>query len=107
MRSSGVVGLALPVRSGGGTPTRTRSVGMLATAAGPAASSIAEVNVFAQQVAWYVAGPVLGLCVVACRVLFNARLGVTGGISNVVDELRRGRGRFDWRGCFLLGIVLG
>jgi uncharacterized protein len=63
--------------------------------------------VFEHQVAWYVAGPVLGLCVVACRALFNARLGVTGGISNVVDELRRGRGRIDWRGCFLMGIVVG
>jgi uncharacterized membrane protein YdcZ (DUF606 family) len=31
------------------------------------------------QLAWYVAGPVLGVCVVACRILFNARLGVTGG----------------------------
>jgi hypothetical protein len=31
------------------------------------------------QLAWYVAGPLLGLCVVAVRWVFNARLGVTGG----------------------------
>jgi len=33
------------------------------------------------QLAWYVAGPVLGLCVVAVRLVFDARLGVTTGIS--------------------------
>jgi uncharacterized membrane protein YedE/YeeE len=59
------------------------------------------------QLAWYVAGPILGLCVVACRVLFNGRLGVTGGFSEVVDKVRRGRADFDWRGFFALGVLLG
>ena len=35
------------------------------------------------QLAWYIAGPALGLCVVACRLLFNGRLGVTGGYSEI------------------------
>ncbi len=59
------------------------------------------------QVAWYVAGPVLGLCVVACRVLFNGRLGVTGGFSELVTKVRAGRTDVDWRGWFAIGIVLG
>ena len=59
------------------------------------------------QLAWYVAGPVLGLCVVACRALFNGRLGVTGGYSEVVVQLTRGSVRFDWRGWFAIGIVVG
>jgi uncharacterized membrane protein YedE/YeeE len=59
------------------------------------------------QLAWYVGGPVLGLCVVAFRVLFNGRLGVTGGFSEIVDKVRRGRGDFDWRGWFAIGVVLG
>lgn len=59
------------------------------------------------QLAWYVAGPVLGLCVVACRALFNGRLGVTGGFSELVTQLGRGSLRFDWRGWFALGIVGG
>jgi hypothetical protein len=42
------------------------------------------------QLAWYIAGPALGLCV-ACRALFNGRLGVTGGYSEVVGRLRAGR----------------
>lgn len=59
------------------------------------------------QLAWYVAGPVLGLCVVACRVLFDARLGVTGGFSEVVGKLRNGQLNLDWRGWFLIGVTIG
>ena len=59
------------------------------------------------QLAWYIAGPVLGLCVVACRVLFNGRLGVTGGFSEVIGRVRQGAVGFDWRGWFLVGLLLG
>jgi uncharacterized membrane protein YedE/YeeE len=59
------------------------------------------------QLAWYVAGPVLGLCVIACRALFNGRLGVTGGFSEVVGRVRAGALGFDWRGWFLVGLILG
>jgi uncharacterized protein len=59
------------------------------------------------QLAWYVAGPVLGLCVVAARLLFNARLGVTGGFSELVGKLSGGSLRFDWRGWFAIGLFVG
>jgi uncharacterized membrane protein YedE/YeeE len=59
------------------------------------------------QLAWFVAGPALGLCVVAVRVLFNARLGVTGGFSELVGRLSAGSVRFDWRGWFAIGIFAG
>jgi uncharacterized membrane protein YedE/YeeE len=59
------------------------------------------------QLAWYVAGPLLGLCVIACRLLFNARLGVTGGYSAIVGRLRAGKLSFDWRGWFVVGVLLG
>jgi uncharacterized membrane protein YedE/YeeE len=59
------------------------------------------------QLPWYVAGPVLGFCVVACRALFNARLGVTGGFSEIVARLGRRSLAFDWRGWFLFGLVAG
>jgi uncharacterized membrane protein YedE/YeeE len=59
------------------------------------------------QLAWYVAGPVLGLCVVAVRALFNARLGVTGGFSELLGRLGRGSLRVDWRGWFALGVIGG
>jgi uncharacterized membrane protein YedE/YeeE len=59
------------------------------------------------QLAWYIAGPLLGICVVACRALFNARLGVTGGFSELVGRLSQGSLRFDWRGWFAIGIFVG
>jgi len=49
----------------------------------------------------------MGLCVVAVRALFNARLGVTGGFSEVVGRVRQGALGFDWRGWFLAGVILG
>jgi uncharacterized membrane protein YedE/YeeE len=62
---------------------------------------------FDSQLAWYVAGPIMGLCVVAYRALFNGRLGVTGGFSELIGRLRQGSVRFDWRGWFAIGILLG
>ena len=59
------------------------------------------------QLPWFLAGPALGLCVVACRALFNGRLGVTGGYSEIVGRLREGRGSFDWRGWFVIGVLVG
>ena len=59
------------------------------------------------QLPWFVAGPVLGLCVVACRWLFNARLGVTGGFSELVGRVTARSVAFDWRGWFAIGVILG
>jgi uncharacterized protein len=59
------------------------------------------------QLAWYVAGPALGLCVVAVRALFNARLGVTGGFSELVSQISGRSLSFDWRGWFAIGLVAG
>ena len=39
-----------------------------------------------QQLAWYIGGPVVGLCVVALRWLLNERLGATGAWSDVVER---------------------
>lgn len=56
---------------------------------------------------WYVAGPVLGLCVVALYATINQRLGVLGGFSDVVERLSERSVRLGWKGCFLLGLVAG
>jgi len=45
--------------------------------------------------------------VVAVRALFNARLGVTGGFSEMVGRVRAAQFSFDWRGWFLVGVILG
>lgn len=59
------------------------------------------------QLPWFVAGPLLGLCVVAVRALMNGRLGVTGGVSEVVTKLSARSARLDWRGFFLIGLLVG
>lgn len=59
------------------------------------------------QLPWYVAGPVLGGCVIAGRLLINGRLGVTGGFSELVGRALRRSIRLDWRGWFVVGILLG
>jgi uncharacterized membrane protein YedE/YeeE len=59
------------------------------------------------QIPWFIAGPVMGLCVIACRWLFNGRLGVTGGFSELLGKLGRGSVRFDWRGWFAIGLFAG
>jgi hypothetical protein len=59
------------------------------------------------QLPWYVGGPVLGLCVIALRLLLNGRLGVTGGYTEVIDNVRRRSLALDWRGWFFVGLVVG
>ena len=53
------------------------------------------------QLPWFIGGPALGLCVVAIRLLLNARLGVTGGFSAVIERA------WDWRAFFLFGLIAG
>ena len=56
-----------------------------------------------QQLAWYVGGPLLGLCVVALRWLLNERLGATAAWSDAV-ELVAARGRGLGTGGFVFGV---
>jgi uncharacterized protein len=59
------------------------------------------------QLPWWIGGPVMGLCVVAIRGLLNARLGVTGAFSEVIDRVGKRSLAFDWRGWFLVGLIVG
>jgi uncharacterized protein len=59
------------------------------------------------QLPWYVGGPVLGLCVVALRLLLNERLSITGAYTEVVERVGRRSLAFGWRGWFLIGLVAG
>ena len=60
-----------------------------------------------QQLPWYIGGPVLGLCVVAIRLLLNERMGITGAFAEVVERVGRRSLSFDWRGWLLIGLVVG
>ena len=59
------------------------------------------------QLAWYLGGPALGLCVVAMRALLGGRLGATGAWSSAVESGLGRRRSLDWRGFLLIGLVAG
>jgi hypothetical protein len=59
------------------------------------------------QLPWFVGGPVLGLCVVALRLLINERLGVTGAWADVVERVSARSLAFGTRGWLLLGLLAG
>jgi uncharacterized membrane protein YedE/YeeE len=56
---------------------------------------------------WWVAGPVLGLVIVALLGLANKRFGVLGGVTDLVQGSSEGRGLRSWRALLVVGIVLG
>ena len=58
---------------------------------------------FLSQPPFWVAGALLGLCVVTMFATINQRLAVVGAISDFVE---RGR-RFGWKGSFALGLLGG
>jgi uncharacterized membrane protein YedE/YeeE len=56
---------------------------------------------------WWVAGPVLGVVIVALLALANKRFGVVGGVTDLVEGSAEGRGLRSWRTLLVLGMVLG
>jgi len=64
-------------------------------------------ELFAARCPWYVAGPLVGLCVVGLLWATNRPLGATGGYIDLVAWLRRPSSPPRWTVVFLLGIVLG
>jgi hypothetical protein len=59
------------------------------------------------QLAWYIGGPVLGLCVVAMRWLLNERLGLMESWSNVVERVGARSVSFGTAGWLLIGVFAG
>ncbi len=56
---------------------------------------------------WYVAGPFVGLVVAGLFATINARLGVVGGYTDVLERVMRKRSALGWKAWFLFGIVGG
>ena len=56
---------------------------------------------------WWIAGPAIGLVIVALLALANKRFGVVGGVTDLVLGSEEGRGLQSWRTLLVLGIVLG
>ena len=64
-------------------------------------------STFEQTLPWWVAGPVIGLVIVALLALANKRFGVVGGVTDLVHGSSEGRGLRSWRALLVLGMVLG
>ena len=47
--------------------------------------------------AWWIAGPILGLVIVSFLALANKRFGVLGGVTDLVQGSAEGRGLRSWR----------
>lgn len=62
---------------------------------------------FESALPWWIAGPTLGLVIVALLGLANKRFGVLGGVTDLVRGSDEGRGLGSWRTVLVLGIVLG
>src|SRR5919201_5752010 len=56
---------------------------------------------------WWIAGPLIGLVIVALLALANKRFGVVGGVTDLVHGSAEGRGLRSWRTLLVLGMVLG
>jgi uncharacterized membrane protein YedE/YeeE len=64
-------------------------------------------STFESTLPWWIAGPILGLVIVALLGLANKRFGVVGGVTDLVAGSSEGRGLRSWRTLLLVGIVLG
>ena len=57
--------------------------------------------------AWWIAGPILGLVIVGFLGLANKRFGVVGGVTDLVEGSPEGKRLRSWRTLLVIGIVLG
>ena len=62
---------------------------------------------FESTLPWWIAGPLIGVVIVALLALANKRFGVVGGITDLVQGSDEGRGLRSWRALLVLGMVLG
>jgi hypothetical protein len=64
-------------------------------------------DVLPERLAWYVAGPLIGLCTVALYALINQRMGVTTSYLSFGELVSRRPIREPWRLSFFFGLVGG
>ena len=57
--------------------------------------------------AWWIAGPILGLVIVGFLGLANKRFGVVGGVTDLLEGSAEGKRLRSWRTLLVIGIVLG
>jgi uncharacterized membrane protein YedE/YeeE len=62
---------------------------------------------FESTLPWWIAGPLIGVAIVALLALANKRFGVVGGVTDLLHGSSEGRGLRSWRTLLVLGMVLG
>jgi uncharacterized membrane protein YedE/YeeE len=65
------------------------------------------IELLPDRLPWYVAGPVIGLCVVALFALSNQRMGVTSSFVEMGTVLRGRPPTQAWRLWFFIGLAAG
>src|SRR5690349_10969265 len=70
-------------------------------------SSFPMLHVLPHRLPWWIAGPGIGLCVVALYALGNMRLGVSGSWLQVISVARGEKPSEPWRLWFLGGLIGG
>jgi hypothetical protein len=64
-------------------------------------------DVLLERAPWFVAGPALGLVVVAVCASINQQLGVLGGFSTAVERAEGRTHELGWKAFFVLGVAVG
>ena len=59
------------------------------------------------QAPWYAVGPAVGLVLVGLLAFVNVRMGVLGGVTDLVERASGRAPTIGWKGWFVIGIVLG
>ena len=62
---------------------------------------------FESTLPWWIAGPLIGLVIVALLALASKRFGVVGGITDLVHGSSEGRGLRSWRTLLVVGMMVG
>ncbi|HET7559280.1 MAG TPA: YeeE/YedE thiosulfate transporter family protein [Limnochordia bacterium] len=60
-----------------------------------------------ERLAWYIAGPLMGLCVATLYAAGNGHLGVSGAYLHALRRLSGKAGALSWRLWFLGGLAVG
>jgi len=63
--------------------------------------------VLLEQAPWYAIGPAVGLVLVGLLAFVNVRMGVLGGVTDIVEKASGRTPMLGWKGWFVIGIVLG
>jgi uncharacterized membrane protein YedE/YeeE len=64
-------------------------------------------DVLPDQLPWFIAGPALGLLIVALFALANQPLGASGAYVQTLSFVRRRRGVVTWRVFYFVGLFVG